>query len=200
MRIRRWVLYVATLALATFSLCGQIPGCGTCTSERVAADFPAQWVLNGTPRTIELWDYIGESFNTYGTIRATVQNAAGSGAAPGGMVWSVGTTMGDTETWLFLGLDTPVQPGMTIPVRVIKQAGPWSMVYQGYFPSGERAVADMRMGTFRAASVSGTLEILDATPLTLRTDLTFQNAAADSTVRVTGTMSLRIETHREPCD
>jgi hypothetical protein len=36
--------------------------------------------------------------------------------------------------------------------------------------------------------------------LTVATDLTFRNAAADTTVRVMGTMSLRVETVKEPCD
>jgi hypothetical protein len=200
MRTRRWQLYLGTLLLAWIAFLGNIPGCGMCSSERVTAHFPAQWVVNGNARTIELADYIGESFNTYGIIRATVQNAAGAGAAPGGIVWSVGTSMNDGETWLFLGLDTPVGSGESIPVRTIHAAGPWSMVYQPYFPTGERAVADLQIGSFRSAAVTGTLQIVDASPLTVATDLTFRNAAADTTVRVVGTMSLRVETVKEPCD
>jgi hypothetical protein len=73
------------------------------------------------------------------------------------------------------------------------------VVDQGFFPAGERGLANMQFDTFRPATVTGSLTVLDTRPLKLRVDLTFGNTAADSTVHVAGDVEFNDVKVKIPC-
>lgn len=197
MRFSRSWIVVATSPSIVLVFCGGILGCSNCKEDHLTARLPANVTINGNTQSVVFQEDVTRNVMTFSEFRATIRDAGGAGAAPGWIGWSMGLSL--NNRWLFLALDTPVQSGEIISIQARSPTFYWEVVEQEYFSSSSRAYADMQFDTFHPATVTGSLTVRDTTPLQLRVDLTFRNAAADSTLRVEGDVAFRDYTVKVPC-
>ena len=89
------------------------------------------------------------------------------------------------QGWVVVAIDAPVAAGEVLPVGSTYGGAGWGVFD---LPSGARVAAGIRAGSFAAGRVSGTVEVLDVSPLRLRLDLTGSNGTG-AVVRVQGDAS-----------
>jgi hypothetical protein len=197
--MRGWLILGGLLASSVVFL-GNIPGCGPCYEERVEARMPATVTVNGTGRSVVLSGRVGPgNIGSFASFRQAVTHASTT-TAPA-VAWTLDQCFETQDfSWRAMTHDLPVSVGEVIPVRTTVHGGGWGVVRDDVFPPGERVLTFLKHDDFLSRSVNGTLRVLDTTPLELRVDVQYRNAAGDTTITVRGDLAFRAVRERVACD
>ena len=185
-----------TLALAALL---PLAGCGTpfgtCISENVIASFPATVTSGGTAQPAEFAGRVNEGNLDPSTFRLVRRLTRDAGSEDTVLVFTLEGRAETQVAFVALAVRTPLREGEVLPVAGAFQGGGWGT---GSLPAGEDVRASIRLGSAYAGTVSGTVEVLDASPLRLRLDLQ-AGEARETTLGIRGDVTFRHQDDRVSC-
>ena len=179
-----------------------INACHVCRTREVAARFIGQITIDGQSTQVSLAGGASESTigSQYDRLERVISDAS-SVAIAQTVIWTleeaVSTGLVD---FLAVQMPIPVQQGASIPVALAGRMGGWGTVAAGPRPPLPGTPADVYVAKagFIATSATGTLLVLDTSPLRLRMDVTFRSDDG-RTVAIAGDVPFRIIDDKELC-
>lgn len=200
MTILRRTLAAAVLALP-LAACDS-PVDNSCSLESVAVEMPATLGIGvgGFSQPLNLAGTLSEDSvdaEVFRRIRRTAADAEdGSGAFVFTLAPQSGSAVGAEAFSLALRL--PLREGDVVDVRTAFEGGSWGLVT---LAAGENAAASLRVGGIYARGFTGTVTVLDASPLRLRVDVTaIAGPPTGQTLRIRGDAAFALAADDTACD
>jgi hypothetical protein len=174
----------------------------SCSAQSVAVQMPATLGigLGGFSQPLNLAGTLTEDAvdaEVFRRIRRTAADAEdGSGAFVFTLTPQSGSPVG-AETFS-LALRLPLREGDVVDVRTAFEGGSWGLVT---LAAGEKAAASLRVGGIYARGFTGTVTVLDASPLRLRVDVgTAAGPPTGEILRIRGDAAFALLEDDTACD
>lgn len=196
----RRILAATTLALP-LAACDS-PVDSACSVESVVVEMPATVGigLGEFSQPLDLVGTVSEDSLDTEVFRRIRRFASDAEEGTGAFVFTLKPRSGSPvgAEFFSLALRLPLREGAVVDVRTAFQGGDWGLVTLG---TGENAAASLRVGGTYASGFTGTVTVLDASPLRLRVDV---RAAAGpptgQTLRVRGDAAFALAEDDTACD
>ena len=198
MSTRRRALALAAVLSLPLAACGG-PLDTSCTEESIRVDFPATAGIGVGEfiRPMEMAGTLGEDNVDAPVFRRLWRIASDAGDESGAFVFTLTPRTGSAVVaeFLSLALRVPLRQGAVATVDAAFEGGGWGLVT---LAPGEDAAASMRVNGAYARSFTGTVTVLDASPLRLRVDLGATTATGEI-LRVRGDAAFALAADEVPC-